>query len=60
VASGVADGMMLCLFDKTGAETQIPMRDYDADIWHVFVPGGGAGLRIPGDGSLRPGPGDAL
>jgi glycogen operon protein len=35
--------MVLCLFDEAGAETQIPMRDYDADIWHVFVPGVGAG-----------------
>jgi isoamylase len=43
VASTVADGMVLCLFDETGAETRIPMRDYDADVWHVFVPGAGAG-----------------
>jgi isoamylase len=43
VASGVADGMVLCLFDETGAETQIPMRDYDAGVWHVLVPGAGAG-----------------
>jgi glycogen operon protein len=43
VASGVADGMVLCLFDETGAETQIPMRDYDAGVWHAFVPGIGAG-----------------
>jgi isoamylase len=43
VASGVADGMTLCLFDETGAETQIPMTDYDAEVWHVFVPGVGAG-----------------
>jgi isoamylase len=42
VASGVADGLVLCLFDETGAETQIPMRDYDADVWHAFVPGVGA------------------
>jgi isoamylase len=39
VASGVADGMLLCLFDETGAETQVPMQDYDAGVWHVFVPG---------------------
>ena len=39
VASGAADGMLLCLFDDTGAETQIPMQDRDADVWHVFVPG---------------------
>jgi isoamylase len=43
VASGVADGMLLCLFDKAGAETRIPMRDRDAGVWHVFVPGVGPG-----------------
>ena len=43
VASGVADGMLLCLFDEGGAETQIPLRDYDAGVWHAFVPGIGAG-----------------
>jgi isoamylase len=43
VASGVADGMVLCLFDAAGAETQIPLRDYDAGVWHAFVPGAGAG-----------------
>ena len=42
VASGVADGMLLCLFDQAGAETRIPMRDYDAGVWHAFVPGVGA------------------
>ena len=39
VASAVADGMALCVFDEAGAETQIPLRDYDAGIWHAFVPG---------------------
>jgi len=43
VASGSADGMTLCLFDDAGAETQIPMLDYDAETWHAFVPGIGAG-----------------
>ncbi|HEX5304276.1 MAG TPA: alpha-amylase family glycosyl hydrolase, partial [Streptosporangiaceae bacterium] len=43
VASGVADGMLLCLFDEAGTETRIPFRDRDADVWHVFVPGVGAG-----------------
>ena len=43
VASGTADGMVLCLFDEAGAETQIPLRDYDAGVWHAFVPGIGAG-----------------
>jgi isoamylase len=43
IASSVADGVTVCLFDETGAETQIPLRDNDADIWHAFVPGVGAG-----------------
>ncbi len=43
VASTVADRVTLCLFDAAGAETQIPLRDNDADVWHAFVPGIGAG-----------------
>ncbi len=43
VASGAADGMLLCLFDENGAETRIPLQDRDADVWHVFVPGAGPG-----------------
>jgi isoamylase len=43
VASGVADGMTLCLFDEAGAETQFPLRDYDDGVWHAFVPGIAAG-----------------
>ena len=43
VGSSVADGMVLCLFDEGGAETQVPLRDYDAGVWHAFVPGIGAG-----------------
>ena len=43
VASGMADGMLLCLFDRRGAETRIPMPDRDGGIWHAFVPGVGAG-----------------
>jgi glycogen operon protein len=39
VASGVADGMVLCLFDEAGMETQVQFRDYDAGVWHAFVPG---------------------
>ena len=39
VESGAADGMFLCLFDKAGAETRIPVTDRDAGVWHVFVPG---------------------
>jgi glycogen operon protein len=43
VASGAADGMVLCLFDDGGVETQIPLQDYDAGVWHGFVPGVGPG-----------------
>jgi len=43
VASAAADGMLLCLFDEAGAETQILMRNCDAYVWHAFVPGVGPG-----------------
>ena len=43
VASGMADGMLLCLFDEEGAETRIPMPDRDGGVWHAFLPGVGAG-----------------
>ena len=43
IASSVADGVTLCLFDQDGAETQVPLRDNDGDVWHAFVPGVGPG-----------------
>ncbi|HSS89417.1 MAG TPA: glycogen debranching enzyme, partial [Streptosporangiaceae bacterium] len=43
VASSVADAMTLTLFDGDGRETQVPLRDYDAGVWHGFVPGTGPG-----------------
>ena len=43
LASTVADSVTLCLFDAAGTETQIPLTDYDADIWHAFLPGIGPG-----------------
>ena len=43
IASSVAASVTLCLFDAAGAETQIPVTDNDADIWHAFVPGVGPG-----------------
>ncbi len=43
VASSAAGAMMLCLFDDNGAETQIPLQDYDAGVWHGFVPRTGHG-----------------
>ncbi len=43
IASTVAASVTLCLFDAAGTETQIPLRDNDADVWHAFVPGVGPG-----------------
>jgi isoamylase len=43
VSSGVADGMLLCLFDDTSAETRVTLPEYDAGVWHGFVEGVGAG-----------------
>jgi glycogen operon protein len=31
--------MLLCLFDDSGNETRVPLVDYDAGVWHGFVPG---------------------
>ena len=43
VASSVADGVTLCLFDTSGSETRVPLLEYDAGVWHGFVPGVRAG-----------------
>jgi len=43
VASSVADGVMLCLFDAAGTERQVPLLELDAGVWHGFVPGVGPG-----------------
>src|SRR5437899_3815524 len=43
VASSVAEGVLLCLFDGSGAETRIPLLERDAGVWHGFVPGVGLG-----------------
>jgi isoamylase len=45
VASDVAEGVTLCLFEATGAEQQLPLTECDAGIWHGFVPGVGPGQR---------------
>ena len=58
VVSG-GDGVLLCLFDAAGAETRIPLRERDGDVWHGFVPGvrpGQAyGYRVTGPYDLRRG-----
>ena len=43
MASDIAVGMTLCLFDSDGTEHQVPLLDNDAGVWHGFVPGVGAG-----------------
>ena len=43
VASEVAHGVELCLFDAAGVETRLPLQEYDAGVWHGFVPGVGPG-----------------
>jgi glycogen operon protein len=43
VESSVAEGILLCLFDPSGAETQVPLLERDAGVWHALVPGVGPG-----------------
>jgi isoamylase len=43
VAGSAAESLWLALFDSSGAETQIPLVDFDAGVWHGFLPGVGAG-----------------
>ena len=45
VFSGVADGVTLCLVDESGRETQLPLVERDAGVWHGFVPGVRPGQR---------------
>jgi len=39
VASNVAEKVTLCLFAEDGTELRVPLPDYDAGVWHGFVPG---------------------
>ena len=43
VASTVAESVAVCLFDDEGRETRYDLDDYDAGVWHGFVPGVGPG-----------------
>ncbi len=62
MASGVSDGMILCLFDRSGVETQVALVDYDAGVWHGFVPGVGPGQAYGyrATGPYEPATGSAL
>jgi isoamylase len=41
--ASAADGVLLCLFDADGTETQAPLPERDGEIWHGYVPGAGHG-----------------
>jgi isoamylase len=41
--ASAADGVLLCLFDTTGVEKQVPLGERDGEVWHGFVPGVGPG-----------------
>jgi len=43
--SEVADRVELCLFDDQGVETRIGLPEYDAYIWHGYLPGVQPGQR---------------
>jgi glycogen operon protein len=39
VAAAVADAVTVCLFDPDGTEHRVALDDYDAGVWHGFIPG---------------------
>ena len=43
VATGVAEGVEVCLFDEAGHESRVRLPGYDAGVWHGFIPGAGPG-----------------
>ncbi len=45
VVSGIAERVVLCLFDEGGAETRLPLPGFDGGVWHGFVPGVSGGQR---------------
>jgi isoamylase len=60
VAAADADGLVLCLFDGDGGEAQVPLLDYDAGVWHGFVPGVGNGQAYGYRAAGRYDPGSGL
>ncbi|HEX7104395.1 MAG TPA: glycogen debranching protein GlgX [Acidothermaceae bacterium] len=45
VFSEIADSVELCLFDDEGAETRVALPEYDAFVWHGYLPDVGPGQR---------------
>ena len=45
VFSEVAEAVELCLFDDGGAETRVLLPEYDAFVWHGYLPGVSPGQR---------------
>src|SRR3954452_3879879 len=45
VFSESAREVFLCLFDDAGHETRLPMREQNAYVHHIYVPGVGPGQR---------------
>jgi glycogen operon protein len=43
VVSASAAAVQLCLFDRSGAEERLPLRDRTGDVWHGYLPGVGPG-----------------
>jgi isoamylase len=60
VAASAADGILLCLFDASGTESQTPLLDYDAGVWHGFLPGVAAGQAYGYRATGRYDPGSGL
>ena len=60
VEAAAADALLVCLFDGNGAENQIPLLDFDAGVWHGFVPGAGAGQAYGYRAAGRYDPGSGL
>jgi isoamylase len=43
--SSVAEEVVLCLIEDNRAETRVPLREVDGDIWHAYLPGVQPGQR---------------
>jgi isoamylase len=43
--SANATGVELCVFDDSGTETRVPLRESTFHVWHGYLPGVGAGTR---------------